>query len=601
MKDLLKKLRDSGGKLFGVLYAFAVICCLPAFFKRSGTIGFTYSEFSVVLFALILWSVLRFWKTFRMRSRAEQLLTGALAFAFLVCMAWGSMLDGQGWLELHDAGIWAAPVIVAPYVAMLIDKAYGEMEALIRRRGRTRQPDCSQATRRELAGYLVFLMVCWGIVLLGVFPGFFVYDAGDELLEVITRQFTTHHPLFHVLYMGGVVQAGYKLFGSYNAGILLFSMVQMALFAAGLVYAAAKMRAFGFGKRFCRIVIAFMGLFPVIPMCVLCSAKDSIFALVVFLWVLETWEWRRLSARRISVKWIIWSVLLCLLRYNAIYALAAAGVCMVIWGRKQRRALLISLAVSVIAAGGISACLTGVCNAAPPEHQELLTVPIQQLARTCRLEPETFSEEELRQLYGYLPEAYLARYRNKLSDGVKIGFVNEAYERDAAGFWRIWLAGLKRAPVSYLNAWLLTSYGYWYPDTVIDVYAGNEVCTFTYGDNAYFGYETEQPGERASLIPPIDDFYRKLSLEIYKEKLPAVSMLFSPGFLFWALLFCMGYLIRTRGIEAILPYIILVLMVGTLLLGPTFLPRYVFFLWFCIPFLLGDMIYTDTIEKKEEL
>lgn len=243
-----------------------------------------------------------------------------------------------------------------------------------------------------------------------------------------------------------------------------------------------------------------------------------------------------------------------------------------------------------MAATLISSGLAGIFRAADTEHQEILTVPIQQIARTCQQEPEVFSQEERELLYGYLPEAYLDCYRDKLSDGVKIGFVNEAYERNPAGFWRIWLSGLKRAPISYLNAWLLTSYGYWYPDTIVDVYTGNTVYTFTYGDNSYFGYETEEPGRRNSLIPPIDNFYRKLSLEIYKEKLPVVSMLFSQGFVFWILLLAMGYLIRTDGFGRVLPYLILVFMVATLLLGPTFLPRYVFFLWFCVPFVLGDVL-----------
>ena len=41
-------------------------------------------------------------------------------------------------------------------------------------------------------------------VILAEFPGFFVYDAQDELNEVLTRSFTTHHPLLHVLLLGSL-------------------------------------------------------------------------------------------------------------------------------------------------------------------------------------------------------------------------------------------------------------------------------------------------------------------------------------------------------------------------------------------------------------
>lgn len=586
-----KKYRD---RFWQAVYAFAVVCCFPAFLKLGGTVEFAYSELSVILYALVLWSLVRFWEDFRRSRRIEKAGLCMLSFMFLLCMAWGRMLDGKGELDFNDIGFCAAPLIAAPYAAMVLYKIYTDMETLIRRRREKKDFDTALITKKEFAGYFVFLMACWGIVLLGVFPGFFVYDAGDELLEVVTRQFTTHHPLLHVLYVGGVVQAGYKIFGNYNAGIFLFSLLQMMLFAGGTAYTAARMRIFGFGRWFCRIFIAFMGLFPVIPMCVLCSAKDSIFALVLLLWVLEAYENFRVPGKRMGGKWILWSVLLCLLRHNALYALLAAGGALALFSKERRRSVLISLLVSVIAAKLVSFGLAGAFHAQASEHQELLTVPIQQLARTWQLQPETFSEDEKQKLYDYLPREYLDRYRDKLSDGVKTGFVNEAYEQDPAGFWRIWVAGLTRAPAAYLNAWLLTSYGYWYPDTVIDVYAGNMVYTYTYGDNAYFGYETEQPGARVSFIPPIDNFYRKLSLEIYKEKLPVISLLFSPGFMLWLLLFALGYLIKTRGFRGILPYMILVFMVATLLLGPTFLPRYVFFLWFCMPFILGDIVYGNS-------
>ena len=52
----------------------------------------------------------------------------------------------------------------------------------------------------------------------------------------------------------------------------------------------------------------------------------------------------------------------------------------------------------------------------------MLTVPIQQLARTWTLSPEVFSEEEEEILFSFLPREALERYTPKLSDNVKISF-----------------------------------------------------------------------------------------------------------------------------------------------------------------------------------
>lgn len=128
--------------------------------------------------------------------------------------------------------------------------------------------------------------------------------------------------------------------------------------------------------------------------------------------------------------------------------------------------------------------------------------------------------------------------------------------------------------MTYLNAWLLTSYGYWYPDAVINVYRGNKLFTFTYQDSSYFQFETEPPGTRESKFPVLEEFYRKLSLELYQQKIPVVSMLFSPGFLFWVYAFLMFYLLwqerngNKGGTERFLPLLLVGVLWLTAVIGP---------------------------------
>ena len=171
------------------------------------------------------------------------------------------------------------------------------------------------------------------------------------------------------------------------------------------------------------------------------------------------------------------------------------------------------------------------------ENQEMLTVPISQLARVY----QSKGEQDVEILYRYLPKEAFSHYTPKVTDGVKIHFNNQAYAADRGSFWRLWAKWGMENPFSYVNAWLMTSYGFWYPDTVIDVYRGNTVFTFTYEDSSYFGYEVEEPGTRESKLPWLSELYRKLSLEIFQQRIPVVSMLFSPGFLFWVWAFCLCF------------------------------------------------------------
>lgn len=580
-------------KILKIIYALIIVWCIPAFVKFGDDINFTNSIFAIVMFGAVLISLEKSWDLFKLKSVHEKLAICVMSFLFLLCMAWGKMLDTDGGLDTGNIKGMIAPVIAAPYIAALIGYIYNWIDI---------KASCTSkaASKKELIIYFIFLIICWGIVLLGVYPGFFAYDATDEIIQVITRQFTSHHPIFHVLYMGGIVQAGYKVFGTYNVGIFLFMLIQMALFGLGIVYCAFKMSDFGFGRTISRVMILFMGLFPVIPMCVLCSCKDSIFALVMLIWIVETYDWIIEENKRAKIIWTVLSVLMCLIRNNAVYALAVSGIFIIIFWKKNRVKFSGLLIVSIVVYFAVSALLGGIFHASSTEHQEILTVPIQQIARVYNINPKIFSDEEKEILYEYIPEESLELYRAKLSDGVKNGFSNEKYENDRSGFWKIWFSGLKKEPLSYLEAWLMTSYGYWYPDTIVDVYRGNVVYSFTYDESSYFAYETEYPGNRNSIITVIDRFYRNLSLNVYKEKVPVVSMLFSVGFVIWGMVFCIGYIIRTGGVLRGLPYILPVMTVATLLLGPTYLPRYVFFVWICMPFIIGAVISTAKIGRNKD-
>ncbi len=108
-------------------------------------------------------------------------------------------------------------------------------------------------------------------------PGFFVYDAADELNEVLTRTFTTHHPLLHVLLLGGTIALFHKLTGSWNIGIFVYLVLQMLVITAIFAYAITYMQKKGIGKKSRVLWVLYYGAFPTIVMYTLCSCKDGLF------------------------------------------------------------------------------------------------------------------------------------------------------------------------------------------------------------------------------------------------------------------------------------------------------------------------------------
>ena len=528
----------------------------------------------------------------------SRLIAGVFSLLFSTAILFGARLDSVENVDVGDAALWIQLVTFAVLFTGMVCLLWRLLDSSVKRRpkGERRISQIITAVAEKIGGYadilsFLFLLLCWLPVFLAVYPGFFVYDAQDEYIQVATRVFSTHHPLVHVLLLGGMICGVHKLTDSYNLGIACYMVFQMVLAAGIFTFLFSYLRKKGVTRVLRLIGIVWLGLFPTVVMFTLCSAKDALFTLALLLLLVCLLEMGTEAAFFESKGWqslfVVSGMGMMLLWNNGFYAFLVM-IPVLLFLQKKRRGRLLFLAVCAVAGcmlvnGGLKAAL----HADDSEYQELLTVPIQQLARTYKYAPEVFSEEDREVLYEILDEEALSLYTPRLSDPVKYRFSNEAFARDKGKYAKLWLrAGLKK-PLIYLNAWWMTSYGFWYPDTVINVYGGNTVFTFTYKDNSYFGYEVEQPGVRESKIPWLDEVYRKLSLEVWKEKVPVVSWLFSPGAMFWLYAFLFAWLLSRGRYELLYPFLPIFLIWLTVLLGPTYLPRYVLFFWYALPLFLA--------------
>lgn len=597
-----EKHREWKRRLLAALLSFAGVCALSRMLKTGGdAIAFTNSIFSVLTFLalyLLMEKILK--ASFRGKKR-RWILPGLFGTAFSFCMITGVQLDTRGSVPFSDPSLWLA--ILAGAVVMTLSVRYfwdlidgKQRERAVSRQKEGEATDQGEKRWNKFSGWLLpsaLIFVMYLPVFLAVYPGFFVYDAQDELMQVVTRSFSTHHPLVHVLMLGGIIQLVHKLTGSYNAGIACYTVFQMLVMAGIFGWCIRKLEKWGVGKGYRILTTLYFGLCPVLVMFSLCSAKDGLFAgmlLIMTILLTELFKapeefWKQKGKLLLL---LAASLGMMLLRHNGFYAFAVFSVLTVIYLKKDRKKAALYFGGILATYLVVSAGLTGILRADASENQEMLTVPISQMARVYQNRKEELPPEEKELLYQYLPQEALEHYTPKVSDGVKVHFNNQAYEADRGSFLKLWLKWGTENPFTYLNAWFMTSYGFWYPDTVIDVYRGNTVFTYTYEDSSYFGYEVEQPGTRQSKLPWLSEIYRRMSLEIFQQRIPVVSMVFSPGFLFWmsAFILCFwGYHGRWKKVMALMPVMLCWL---TVLLGPTYLTRYVVYLWAVLPVILAE-------------
>lgn len=501
-----------------------------------------------------------------LRGRLTALGGGAL-FALFAAFGWQMERDGA---SDPAAALCAAAALTLPF-ALLLTALWGE-----KWRGRLPARRASPADRPFRAGRaFAAIFACYVPMLLVTFPGSFAYDVPFQLRQVFTGSYSTHHPLCHTLLLGGCVALGRAL-GDINAGAALYTVLQMLVLAGCFALACASI-ARRCGARSGWRSAAFFALYPLHMLFAVNATKDVLFAglLTLALALAAETETQEGTHKGLLAGFTAACAGMMLLRNNAVYAVAVwIALRLPALRRRTGRALLACAAASIGLALGINALLAGATGAVPGDAREMLSVPIQQLARARLTEGDRLTEEERAQIDRLMPGEAWRAYDPSVSDPVKFAFDTEEMRRDMGAAVSTYLSVMRKCPKAYLDALLALTYPFFYP----------------YGEYRVSGYYlqmgiSEEQLEQWCDFPYITSrslFPRVLASLTWRfgakgaMQIPVLGYLFNTGVIVWAMLFFVLRDVyrgrwRMAGVWA-LP----VLLWGTFLLGPVMAGRYAY-------------------------
>ena len=138
--------------------------------------------------------------------------------------------------------------------------------------------------------------ISWGVIfllwlpaLLASWPGVYVIDNVFQVQWFLEGNISVHHPILHTYILGFCMEAGKKIFGSYEAGLGVYSVGQM-LILSGLfsyaVYALGK-RLAGIFRLVCLLLYACM---PYHAVSSFTATKDILFSGFFLILVLKSYE-----------------------------------------------------------------------------------------------------------------------------------------------------------------------------------------------------------------------------------------------------------------------------------------------------------------------
>lgn len=500
--------------------------------------------------------------------------------------------------------------------------------------------------RHPFAASALVLALCWLPVLIGYAPALFMWDTNTQILQWFglpnhisssvdlldsSVLLTQHHPPLHTALVGLCVQAGISLAGSENLGIFIYAALQWAVDILVISWAFRIAQIVGAPRAPRFVALGFIALVPAYSNYSVLVTKDVLFASALLLFAIElvylvfcaaSSDGRIAFSRRHAVLLVAGALGTALLRSGMIVAVAggALAAILLLW-RMQRRlarkglrsvsarsllrvpliALALVIAVNLLLARVVYPALA----ITPSSKREVLSIPMQQVARFMRDRPDAVQPEDLRAIDRVLDAPSLARlYDPSKSDPVKATYKEQASSDDLSAFWQTWARLFARDPGCFISATAANYYGYFYPAHAMSwsytsyfssLVMANTETNLIYSDIAsYFSFhQLDHPLVRA--LDGLCSGYRLLF-----QRLPFLTLTMQAALYDWALVLLTAYAVRRRRSHAAVFLVPAWIVLLIALVGPcnaTTYFRYAYPVALLVPFLALFIMAPDSRDR----
>ncbi len=413
--------------------------------------------------------------------------------------------------------------------------------------------------------------------LLAFYPGLYSYDMSWQWQQFLGYGYTTHHPLIHTVFASGLIELGNQIFGDYQKGLFFHSVVQTLIMTGSMAFTMTFLMKWKVPRNIWIGIGCFFALFPFFPVLGISTTKDTVFGclfLMTFVCICDMEIQKQLYKGWKMAAFVVLAVLACLFRNNMVYGLALMemGLFLIVVWRIHRKKVIRPLAgvcavIAVVIVGSHRgfAGLENTLHALKGSKAEMLSLPMQQMARAYVRHTDELAEEDRAEMERFFEKDWLVQYKYYLSDPVKAGMNMELVGDEPADFLKLWARLGKQFPSEYVEAPLCNTFGLWY-------LGGDSSCYMEYKMTITF--DEKHYVELQSKLPAAQAYYSWFQDQNLHRYLPGVSLIFYTSFYLWMILVCGWYLLVQKRYDHLFGTVFLLVYGATLVFGPCILPRY---------------------------
>lgn len=520
--------------LFWILAYFSTLGLSHMFFYSEGQPPLSNS-----IFTLFVWIVLaKFFNNVFPNTNKRLLICATVAGIFFsACMIFGANIFSLDTMAVNELKTWRNILAGTPFFAAIVIWIFTLMPK-INSISLFKETKFFSDWKEKLSVKKYFLIswvlifTAWIPAFLSQYPGIYGYDSiGQFMAYGVTRDYgliSVDHPLAHNFLCGFCTDTLGNLFGSYEIGMAIYTLIQMGLFSLSMALILAYMFHRGGVSTFWLISwLLFFMFFPLIHIMAISMTKNilfaTFFAMMILMFFVATDEDDNIFKR--PPIFYAASISVCFLMNIFIHQGIYIFICGMSAGlliMKGLRVKLFKVMLAVVSLHFIYTNLLPVIIFEVPDnkraelsaedlqlvterndkrfYQEIVGVPAVQLSRVAVYRKDELSAEELQEISDYFPT--YSKYADKLQQGTTdytrtLNF--DIFREDKLKFLSVWKKFAVRYPLDYIDAFGRLTVGEWYPDLYYQINVGENQPYFQYEsfdvkDDAVIFYENPFKG-----------------------------------------------------------------------------------------------------------
>ena len=448
-------------------------------------------------------------------------------------------------------------------------------------------------------------VICsWGLVYLAAFPGIYSCDANYWYYEfdnpdvAVSAQWSPIYSGAFYLF----VKSGLVLLGSYEAGLAVFSLLQM-VFVLAVVYQLVKYINHRLGNGACILTGVFFSIITPHAIIAIQTIQDAPFMACFAMLVLHITQmvespnayWEN---KRNILFFAMWGIAVSVLRNNGYVCLLLIIPFILLYDKSLRKRLIGAMAVIIVVVSFYKGpIMDGFGILKEPFIRESMTIPSQQFARVLTVSPGKLSEEQKRSLLTYYTQDVFVYYNDNesISDHIKSGLNVEALQESPTDFLNLYFSVFRKAPKEYFDAAFLQDLGLLFVDKTYP----DPRMWHPYIDYASYHFEPDSEWisiNRMSLFPLLDRLLGVLfgyttngyggDVTTIFSLIPVFGIICKVSLYFWIIVFMLLFSIFRKSGSALFVLAPVLGYTLTVVLSPVIMYRYYAPIIFSMPIIL---------------